>query len=310
LLGALVAEDADEAAARIARLLATQAVEPQLVADVIETRGWLERVSEEPLLRVLAEIVGPGFERAGLILQLIEFRFHVRPGVEPSLVDFLWRCLEARPRLPHHNAEYYCDILAARLTKLDPERGFALLDRSLRAPFDSQAWNPLWIGPRHKFWDTLCEIDRARALVIALEAAKDDNWLLGGQLFGEVIDAEADRGVLLEFAARGEKEASIVADTLAGRPTGFWQLAFVLAERYPHSQSVLSKLNWGLRGLGEVIAGPMSSHLEGCRVEVERALAEEAPPPLARSWLEERVRALDREIDAERRREADEQINW
>lgn len=310
LLGTLVAEDADEAAVRIAGLLVTQEVEPQLVADVILTRGWLERVTEDSLLRVLAEIVGSGFERAGLILQLIEFRFHVRPSIGASLVDFLWRCLEVRPHISHHNAEYYCDILAARLTKLDPERGFALLDRSLRTPFDTQAWNPLWVGPRHRFWDTLCEIDRARALVIALEAANDDNLLLGGELFGGVIDPEADRSVLLEFAARGEREASIVADTLARRPTGFWQLAFALVERYPHSQSVLSKLNWGLRGLGEVIAGPMSSHLEGCRVEVERALTEEAPPPLARSWLEERVQALDREIEAERRREADEQINW
>ena len=116
--------------------------------------------------------------------------------------------------------------------------------------------------------------------------------------------------MLLEFAGRGEKEASVVADTLAHRPRGFWQLAFALAERYPNSQSVLSRLNWGLTGRGAVIAGPMFLHLESCRVEAERALAEEAPPPLARSWLEERVRALNQEIEAKRRREADEQINW
>ena len=145
-----------------------------------------------------------------------------------------------------------------------------------------------------------------RALVIALEAAKDNSWLLGGQLLGEIIDAEADREVLLEFAGRGEKEASVVADTLAQRPRGFWQLAFALAEQYPNCQSVLSRLNWGLTGRGAVIVGPMSSHLESCRVESERALADEAPPPLARSWLEETVRALAREVEAEKRREADE----
>ena len=309
LLGALVAEDADEAAARIARLLAAHQVEPQLVAEVILARDWLARVSDEPLLRVLAEIVGPGFERAGLVLQLMEFRFHVRPGVEPSLADFLWGCLETRPSLPYRNAEYYCDVLAARLTKRDPGRGFALLDRYLMAPFKSQVWNPVWVGPRHKFWDTLCEIDRARALLIALEAANDNNSLLGGQLLGEIIDPEADREVLLEFAARGGKEASIVAGTLARRPAGFWALAFALVERYPRNQSVLSKLNWGLRGLGNVIVGPMSSHLERCRAEVERVLAEEAPP-LARSWLEESMRALDRDIETERRHEADERVNW
>ena len=310
LFGALVAEEADEAAMRIVHLLETQAIEPQLVAGSVQSRAWLERVSEELLLRVLTEIVGPGYERAGLIIQLIEFRFHVRPSIEPSLADFMWRCLEVRPKISHHNAEYYCDILAVRLTKLDPKRGFALLDKSVRAPFESQVWNPLWVEPRHKFWDTLCEFDRARALTIALEASKEEHWLLGGELLGRVIDPVEDRGVLLEFAARGEKEASIVADTLARRPTGFWQLAFALVERYPNSQRVLGSLSWGLRGLGEVIAGPMSSHLERCRQEVIRALAEENPPPLARPWLEERIGALYREIEAERRREADEQANW
>ena len=309
LVGAVVAEDADEVAARIARLLATQAVEPQLVAGLLQMRDWLERVSEKQLLCVLAKIAGPTFERAGLVPELMEFRFHFRPGIEPPLAEFLWGCLEARPQLRHHNAEYRCDQLASRLTKLDPERGFALLDRSLRAPFDSKTWSPLRVGSGHKFWDTLCEIDRARALIVALEAARGDNWLLGGELFGEVIHPEADHDTLLEFAGRGEDEASVVADTLARRPAGYWQLAFALVELYPDSQSVLSRLAWGLRGLGEMVSGPMSSHLEGCRAEARRALTEEAPPPLAGSWLEERIRGLDVEIEAEKRREADESID-
>ena len=310
LFGALVAEEADDAAVRIAQLLGTQAIEPQLVAGMVQSPGWLEPVSEEPLLRVLTAIAGPGFEHAGPIPQLIDFRFHVQPNVGPSLRDFLWHCLEARPKTPNSNAEYYCDVLAARLTKLDPERGFVLLDRSLRAPFEDRVWKPLWVGPRHEFWDTLCEIDRARALLIALEAAMDDNQQIGDQLLGDVVDADADHSVLLEFAARGEEEARIVADTLSRRPTGFWALAFGLVERYPNSQSVLSRLSWDLRAFGGVITGPTSSHLERCRAEANRALTEESPPPLARTWLQERIQVLDREIETERRREADERVNW
>ena len=246
LFGALVAEEADDAAARIAQLLSTQSIEAELVAGMFQSRNWLEKVSEEPLLRVLKAIAGPGFERAGLVPQLMDFRFRAHPSVKPSLADFLWRCLEELPKVPNANAEYYFDVLAARLTKLDPERGFALLDRSLRAPFSSQVWKPLWVGPRHKFWDILCEIDRTRALVIALDAALAGDSLLGDELLSDVIDVQVDYQVLMEFAAGSEEKARIVAGTMAQRPEGFWALAFGLVELYPNSQSVLSKLSWGL----------------------------------------------------------------
>lgn len=280
------------------------------MANAIQTSAWLERVTEGPLILVLTEIVGPDFAGAGLVFRLIRFRLHGNSNVEAPLADFLWRCQEVRPELPDHNAEYDCDVVAARLTNLDPDRGYALLDQNLRAPYDNRTWKPLWIGPRHEFWNALCAIDRTRALTIALEAAKDNKQLLGGALSDDVVDAEADRDVLLEFAARGEEEANVVADMLTRRPTGFRALAFALVERYPASQSVLSNLNWGLTARGGVTVGPMSSHLEACRIEAERALAEEAPPQIARSWLEEKIRALNREIEAERRREADEQVNW
>ncbi len=309
LLGTLIVEPADTASSRITELLTNQSVEPHLAVRLIQTPDWLRQVSERSLLEVLAAIAGPSFENFGLLPEFINFRFYLRADIGPALAEFLWLGLESRPKLQNHNDDHYCETLAARLADHDPERGFALLDRYLRSGFDGRAWNPLWLGPRHEFWDKLCEIDRTRALITALEAVQANSRYIVGDL-DEVIDLEADQATLLEFAVRGEDEAATVADAATQRKDGFWPLAFSLVEQYPTSQQVISKLNWGLKGMGGVIAGPMSEHLNRCLRRAELALNTLAPSAIARSWLEERIRSLREEIDFERRREADEHVNW
>ena len=135
--------------------------------------------------------------------------------------------------LDRHMDDYYSDHLAGRLAALDPDRGFALLERCILDERSGERWNPLIAGPNHLvLWQELSRRDRQLALSTVLDAGRREarvRWTIQFWLHG-LIDITADADFLLRYAAAGESEALMVCEAIAGGRAGFSPIAFGLFE--------------------------------------------------------------------------------
>src|SRR5262249_36595277 len=144
-----------------------------VTAKLLSAGGWITPLRPDEYLRLLQAIAGPRLEHAVAAIDLLGMWLFGERPIEGELADFAWRCLESIPKVTS-NDEYDCDQLAARLTKLDPNRGFRLLEQLLKQRWDRQTWNPIRNRRERKFWKALQEVDRTRALRLAFAAASRD----------------------------------------------------------------------------------------------------------------------------------------
>src|SRR5262249_8506993 len=102
-----------------------------------------------------------------------------------------------------------------------------------------------------------------------------------------------------------------VAEAISSRHGGFWEIACDLIERHPHNERIRSHLEVGVEQFRHVIAGNLSDHYAGRVSDLEHARDVVATSmPRARAWLEELAARFSRAAEAERKREADERIDW
>jgi hypothetical protein len=205
------------------------------------------------------------------------------------LADFAWRYLEARPMLGRHLGDYYSDQLACRLIRLDAARGLTLLDRCIRDDRSGERWHPLTSTPALEFWKALSQLDRPGAVMTVLEAACNGGdtprWSVMWQL-PDVIDLATDTPMLIEFAARGQREALTVCQAITGGRDGFWPVALGLIDLYATNRAVCGELEQRVRQMGQMIAGPFSEHSDRCRDDVEQAGRLPRLSMRVRAWLD------------------------
>ncbi|HKW55400.1 MAG TPA: hypothetical protein VJO12_17045 [Stellaceae bacterium] len=310
LLGALNVDLPDAGAARIAQLLRDGRLEANAM-DALTAGQWVGDVSEAALVPVLELIAGQDLENGPQIPQIIDFRLHNKLLAAGPLADFTWRYLEARPVMSEHLGDYYCDQLAARLVALDADRAFALLGRSMRDERSGERWSPLTSRPQLSFWKALSKRDRRRALTTVLEAANAGSaarWTVMWNL-PSLVEMGTDAALLLEFAARGEREALTACSAITGARGGFWQVAFGLVDIYPASRPLTNELEHRVEQMGQVIAGPYSDHFKRCLEDVQSARNLPAASAAVRAWLDDFAARLQRAHEEQRRREADDRIN-
>ncbi|MGO8915849.1 MAG: hypothetical protein ACLQJR_08080 [Stellaceae bacterium] len=210
--------------------------------------------------------------------------------------DLGWRILEAGIDVDRaHNVRYEADRLAAELVKLDPERGFRLLDAALARAMrrsGSAGWYRTWsplnrVGTRQPFWEQLRKIDRDRALKAVLDAMVTSSadglaiFLSVGHLAQVPKDAEFLRG----YAVQSEAHALAVAAMVTSRDDGFWPLACGIFEQYPDSDAVRSRLAAGIQRLELVGHGSYAQGQLAIAAEIER-IRDSIAGLRARGWLD------------------------
>jgi hypothetical protein len=273
LAGALEIDLPERGTDRIIELLRTSRIDGERTAAVLQGATWLRQASDADLARVFRMVAGPDFAGASQVPHLMFHRLHDRPLESGPLADFCWEYLEAHQPTSAYLADFYSDHLAARLARLDPDRAFALLRTAILNEREGSCWNPL-SSSQLSFWRELSNLDRARALATVLDASRMPGlarhtitWHLP-----YLMDLQADRSLLSQYAARGEPEALTIVQAITGGRAGFWPLAFQLVDLHQENERIRHELELRVEQMGQLVTGPYSEHYERCREDVEQAL--------------------------------------
>lgn len=290
------------AVARIGTLIAQGRVSRSFVGVALRRGGWTTGLNQRLFLRVLTAVNGSDFSNVSDVLELLNIWIAEKRPVTGALAAYIWQCLKHSAELqPTGLAFYSYDRVAAVMTRSDPERGVELLDWTVRQPSFRARSYPLGHGYGDEWWQVLREVSGRRALETVLVAALDDPsgddaiaWRLR-----ERVDQEDDEDVLIAWGLMDERHASIVAAAIsAGRP-GFWPIATMLIQAYPHSQRLRVRLTAGAEWFGEDLysmsSGGESAYAEQCLVDINHLLDVQASGAV-RDWLIERRSSLEAEI--------------
>jgi hypothetical protein len=312
LYGTLAADAADDAADRIVTLIGSDAVKGGHILGVLSSSSWLREVSEGKLVEVLEAIAAPNLENSGKLPQLLDFRSHIVAWRAGPLTEFAWRCLEVHPTIGGQD-DYHFDQIAGRLAPQDPDRAFALLTRCLTDARPDRRWNPVDSGlPRNTFWMAVRRMDRARALVAVLEAARLETESGYSAIFHlqNLVDMAADAPTLLDYAAQSEERARTVCMAIVGGEDAFafWPIAFRLVELYPGGR-VEPDLTFRVERMGQIISGPYSEHYRRCIAEIEAAMQRPNIQAQAARWLDGLVGRFRMALQEQLRREADDRVD-
>ena len=220
-----------------------------------------------------------------------------------------WRCLESGPTVTT-NESYHCDGLAAQLARSDPERGLKLLENLLTQRYESERWDPLGRYGERKFWSALLQSDRERALRLVLSLAQRNavmqfhiSWNLQ-ELRSGTRCSHSDR-----LRARERAAGQIGEFFNYGRAFG------ILADRSSDHRGVSNsdRIQGALAGaaehLGLVISGPLSTHYEAHRKEVEQVRADPTTLAAAQAWLQRLENYFRERSERELLSELEEKVN-
>lgn len=302
----------EEDLARILKLLEEKKVEKEAVLKISKSSPFSYRLNDANLLRLLRATIGAEQEHVLTVLDVLAFWHWKQKERQPEkpLADFTWDCLDATVFLPaSRNEEAHIDHLAALLVPADPERGFALLEKILTHIDKSKCWSPLEDYGRHEFWTALCEIDRPRAVGMALRLSLQhpSYRILPG--LKRVVGFARDEKVLKDFAIEGEKQAALVCECLARGSKEFWTFGTQMLKKYPKSNYVLHALEDVISQSGRVFSGSFASHYERNRTFIREALASGQVPAELRQWLTEWDTHLTEQIERWENHEEDVWVN-
>ena len=207
--------------------VATRLIAPKL-ASGIPYGDWIGKSTNQQFLDLLKEIAGDQFENSALAIDVLG-RWLLRDRLlEGELAEFAWRCLESIPSITSTSREAYdLEALAAKLSESNIDRGFRLLEKLLRRPYDRNFWNPIdrYGVQEPKFWNVLHEADSERAIRAVVSAAADSDkrfWVTWS--FKDLVNQEKDAEVLLKLAIENEQQAGVIAETVTTSRPGFWPI--------------------------------------------------------------------------------------
>ncbi|HME27411.1 MAG TPA: hypothetical protein VKI44_39845 [Acetobacteraceae bacterium] len=318
------AEGGDQASGRMAEFVRAGTLAPREAARFAERPDFQNIVSADGFTALLEAIVGEHMERPELAVHALWFWFHNHPAehLADPVVVLAWRCLEARLPTGSGHAPADAAKIAADLVRLDPERGFRLVETAavrlvaaMRNPGSDihGIWSPFEsVGMRRPCWEALRALDRDRALRIVLDHAAQagaDGLALTLQL-KNLIQMPDDADFLQAYAARGIAEADTVASAIASSDPGFWEVACEIIERYPENESLRGKLGMAAGGFAGGFFGGLAKHAEDAVAQIETILNRlEARFPHARLWLDELLAAYRQRAAEMAQQEADRDID-
>jgi hypothetical protein len=295
---------------RVVGLLTGGRVDPAVTVNLLSCGGWITPLQSAEYVRLLQAIAGSRLEHAIAVINFLGMWLHTKRPIEGELAEFAWLCLESMPKVTG-NDEYDCDQLAARVMKLDPDRGFRLFEQLMKQAGRRETWNPLGHYRERKFWTALLIVDRVRAVRLAFSVAASSSGVRGAVTWDlrDALDQAQDRDIVVAYALEGRDQAELVADVITSSRPGFWPIALRIVEAYAKDEPLLENLAHGIGDLDRMTPGPLSAHFERCSREVGAVRADPATPRAAHAWLERIQRAL--RLEAERRllQEVEENVN-
>ncbi|HVO60604.1 MAG TPA: hypothetical protein VMT53_06690 [Terriglobales bacterium] len=293
---------------RIVSLLDGGFVDPERAERRLMAGGWMRSLAGNEATDLLRAIAGREFQRATLVIDFLAMWVHSQKPIDGDLAAVAWQALEAAPS---GGEAWDFDLVAAALLPTDHDRAFNLLRRYVTLPHDHRSWEPLDRHGGNRFWNALWSLDPSRSVELLLEAAAESPlvaWRINWHL-PEILDLTRDRELLLRVAQRSEHSAEFVSSCLTSKE-GFWPLALELLRLHPENRIIRGNVSAAAEHMNRVIVGPSSVHYEQCAEDVERVLAADATPAVVRPFLTDLATRLRQQAEAERRDEADEQINW
>jgi hypothetical protein len=280
--------------------VATRLVAPKLASGILYG-DWIGKSTNQQFLDLLKEIAGDQFENSALAIEALgRWLLKDRP-LEGALAEFAWQCLESMPAITCTSREAYdLEAVAAKLSESNVDRGFRLLEKLLRRPYDRKSWNPVdrYGVQEPNFWSILHEVDPERAIRTVVSVAADSEqrfWVTW--LFKDLVNQEEDAGVFIKLAIENERQAEVIAAIITTSRPGFWPIAFEIIEKYPAKERIQLALTRGIQQVYEVYSGPYSTRFESLRKEVERVLSDQATPTAARPWLQQVVAGLESDVN-------------
>ncbi|MEW6668087.1 MAG: hypothetical protein AB1512_22980 [Thermodesulfobacteriota bacterium] len=176
---------------------------------------------------------------SGILLMLREYRTEDWTQDE-KITEIAWRSLETGPVTGPYVMKWDLDTLAARLAGKDPGRGIKLLESLLRRRKSRDAWDPLEMHPRHRFWDVLHEQDKDSLFKALFDAGIRDplREVRLTYRLNRLLDLEKDSDDLILWARKDERVAEIIARSLSIRKQGFWSMLEQLINLYPNNERI------------------------------------------------------------------------
>ncbi len=253
------------------------------------------------------------------MIHALWFWFHHHPPTESAdpVVIVAWKCVEARLPTGNDHSGYEAGTVAAGLLRLDPDRGFRLVDAAsarLVAGMRNTGsdtygvWSPFdQAGPRQPCWEALRALDRDRALTIVLDhvvLAGRDGLILQLQL-KNLIRMPDDVEFLRTCIAHGEAQGEAVASAIGSHDEGFWDVACEIYERHPENERLKAMLGTAVGGMAGGFFGGFAVQAEEAAANIEVIRSQlDGRFPRTRLWLGE-ILAVYRQtaVDAKRREE-------
>jgi hypothetical protein len=173
------AEGGDQAAGRVVEFLRAGTLAPRDAAQFAERPHFHDVTSPAAFAALLEAIVGDQLERPELAVHPLWVWFQSHPACDLAdpVVILAWRCLEARLPTGYGRSGADAANIAAALVRIDPERGFRLVETAAAAMRNPKSdvygvWSPFEpVGMRRPCWEALRALDRDRALSIVLDHA-------------------------------------------------------------------------------------------------------------------------------------------
>jgi hypothetical protein len=271
--------------------------------------GWMNPLLPAETATLLRAIAGPNLENATLVIDFLAMWVHGHKPLEGELAELAWQAMESTPQ---GGEAWDFDLVAAALARTDLNRSFALLERLLTLPSNVKSWEPLDRHSGNRFWNTIWNEDRQRALDLLFRVGASSppmafriSWHVP-----EILNLDADRDFLQQFSRRDARSAEFVSSCISGGSPGFWPIALDLLSLYPDNRTVRGNVARAASHTNHVIVGPMSEHYIRCAVAVEGILDSGDIPDATRAFLRQLAAGFRKEAQNEHRDEEDESLNW
>ncbi|GEM_PF-1434509 len=263
--------------------------------------NWLLYMSGDQYLDYLRTIIGEKKEHISDAFHSLHSWIQNNRPLELPITDFAWECLDSKPVIKSRN-DYWCiDYIASKLAEQDIERGFALLETSV-SEFKPgiEEWNPIYpFFESDQFWHTLFKAGKERLLEIMLSSSKKDEtvafyipWKVK-----QLLSYNEDKALLISILQRDVESARFIAHMLSRNKEGFWEMAFELLRLYHHDPIVRKNLFIVLEIDETVISESTEEEYKTIQEELAERLKDPSTPPYARSWLQEALTRIDKNVD-------------